>query len=89
MREDDSQPIFDAVAKFGRGPARVTREADSNSIHTVVFHGKTYDVGSRGQDRLAGIIVLVLGLLGLAYVFLTRASRRTADAPASAPASQR
>jgi hypothetical protein len=68
--------FFDAVAKFGPGPARVTRNAASNSIYKVEFHGKTYTLNSPGGDLGGGIVAVVLGLLGLAYVVLTTRGRR-------------
>ena len=76
--DDEVSPsgLFDAVEKFGPGPARVTRNADSKAIYKVEFHGKTYTLDSTGGDLGAGIVALVLGLLGLAYVVLTRGGRR-------------
>jgi hypothetical protein len=79
--EDDevsptAKGFFDAVVKFGPGPARVTRNAANDSIYKVEFHGKTYTQGSPGGDLGGGIVALVLGLLGLAYVVLTSRGRR-------------
>ena len=75
--------LFDAVTRFGPGPARVTRNANNQTIYRVEFHGKTYTLETRADDLAAGIILLVLGLLGLAYVLLTR---RGPPEPATATA---
>jgi hypothetical protein len=75
--------LFDAVTRFGPGPARVTRNAHDQTIYKVEFHGKTYTLETRADDLVAGIILLVLGLLGLVYVALTW---RDPPAPATAPA---
>ena len=75
--------LFDAVTRFGPGPARVTRNAESHTIYKVEFHGKTYTLETHADDLAAGIIMLVLGLLGLAYVVLTG---RGPPAPATATA---
>ena len=70
VREDDSQSLFDAVDKFGPGPARVTRTTNGSSIHSVEFHGKTYDINSGSDDLLTGIIAILLGFLALGWVIL-------------------
>jgi hypothetical protein len=79
--EDDevsptAKGFFDAVAKFGPRPARVTRNAANDSIYKVEFHGKTYTLDSPGGNLGEGIIAVVLGLLGLAYVILSSRGRR-------------
>ena len=66
--------FFEAVARFGPGLALVTRNAANNSIYKVNFHGKSYTLSSPGEEIGGGIIAVVLGLLGLAYVVVT--SRR-------------
>jgi hypothetical protein len=68
--------FFDAVAKFGPAPARVTRNAANDSIYKVEFHGKTYTLNSPGGNLGGGIVAVVLGVLGLAYVVLTSRGRR-------------
>jgi hypothetical protein len=79
--EDDvvsptAEGFFDAVATFGPGPARVTRNAANDTIYKVEFHGKTYTLDSPGTDLGGGIIVVVLGALGLAYIVVTSRGRR-------------
>jgi len=72
LRSDDSEGLFDAVDKFGPGTARVTRTTHGHSIHTVVFHDKTYDISSSSLDRLGGIIAVVLGGLVFGFIMLNR-----------------
>ena len=69
---DDSQSLFEAVAEFGGGTARVTRNAHGHSIRSVKFHRKTYDINSPSDDRRAGIIGVGLGLLVLVFVIVSR-----------------
>lgn len=63
--------FYDAVKAFGPGPARVTRNATNHSIYKVEFRGKTYTLGGFSNDLGGGIVAVVLGLLGLAYVLFT------------------
>ena len=67
-----SEPFFDAVDEFGPGQARVTRNADNDTIDTVVFHDEKYKLGTEGGSAAAAIAVAVLGLLGVAYAFRYR-----------------
>ena len=83
LNEDNSEGLFAAVAKFGPGTARVRRSQGGASIHTVVFHGKTYNISTPSDDRLGGIIALVLGLLALAWVIWRSVRPGTGDAPRS------
>jgi hypothetical protein len=74
--EDDvvsptAEGFFDAVVTFGPGPARVTRNAANDSIYKVELHGKSYTLDSPGIDLGGGIIAVVLGGLGLAYVVVS------------------
>ncbi len=84
--DNESSPpgdFFDAVEKFGPGPARVTRNTENDSIYKVAFHGKTYTIRTPTENRDAGIIAVVLGLLGLVYVILaSRAPREPSAATA-------
>ena len=72
-----AEGFYDAVARFGPGPARVTRNEANDSIYEVEFHGETYTLDSPGTDLGGGIIAVVLGGLGLAYLVITgRGGRR-------------
>ena len=57
-KDDEVSPtangFFDAVAKFGPAPARVTRNAANDSIYKVEFHGKTYTLNSPGGEPRRG-----------------------------------
>jgi len=74
--------LVEAVQKFGPGPARVTRNAQNDSIYKVVFHDKTYSISDPGEDRDAGIIAIVLGALYLGCALLWQVVNRMLPAPA-------
>jgi uncharacterized protein DUF6966 len=72
--------FYDAVAKFGPGFARVTRNEENDTIYEVEFQGETYTLDSPGTDLGGGIIAVVLGGLGLAYVVLSGRPRSSLTA---------
>lgn len=84
--------FYDAVTKFGPGPARVTRNEANDTIYEVEFHDETYTLDSPGTDLGGGIIAVVLGGLGLAWVVLSgrprsfRAARDDAQSTVSGKA---
>lgn len=64
--------FFNAVEKFGPGPARVTRNADNKTIDKVRFHGKTYTLSTTTDAIGGGIFAVILGVLALAYAIRQR-----------------
>jgi hypothetical protein len=76
--EPSGDSFYDAVAEFGPGPARVTRNADNGTIDTVVFHDKKYTLGTEGDSVLGGIIAVLLGIVGLVYAIRHRHRIRAA-----------
>jgi hypothetical protein len=81
---DEFEPgdgLYEAVRTFGPGPARVTRNARSDTVEKVRFHGKTYTLGSTAGSLAGGIVGLVLGLAGIAYAIRRRNSLRRDAAP--------
>lgn len=88
-----AEGFYDAVARFGPGPARVTRNEANDTIYEVEFQEKTYTLNSPGTDLGGGIIAVVLGGLGLVYVALSgrrqaSSGNRTPDADESEPGSE-
>ena len=80
---NEAEPgLVDAVQKFGPGPARVTRNTENDSIYKVVFHDKTYSLGDPGEDRDAGILLIVLAGLYLGCALLWQVVNRMLPDPA-------
>lgn len=77
--------FFDAVAEFGPGPARVTRNADNGTIDTVVFHDKKYELATETDGIYGGIAAVLFGILGLGYAIRHR-HRIRRGAPQDEPA---
>ena len=87
--ESEPGTLVDAVRKYGPGPARVTRNAENDSIYKVVFHDKRYTLSDPGGDRATGIVAIVLGALWLAWLILTAALPPAPAAPDEEPAPTR
>jgi hypothetical protein len=80
---NESEPgLVEAVQKFGPGPARVTRNTENDSIYKVVFHDKTYSLSDPGEDRDAGIVLVVLAALYLGCALLWQVVNRMLPDPA-------
>jgi hypothetical protein len=88
--ETDPDGLVEAVQRFGPGPARVTRNAENDSIYKVVFHDRTYSVSDPGTDKGGGIVAIVLGALWFGWLLLNAAlpaapaTRGEEPAPSSA-----